>query len=96
MRQFLDIFQLCGTFFRKLLMSPFHFFLNFFNKIDVKKSKEPPFYSFRHYETVQNSHFSSDIRFRQYINIFFNTIRVFAHDEVNVHCSPAKKVFFPQ
>ena len=20
----------------------------------------------------------------------------FAHDEVNVHCSPAKKVFFPQ
>ena len=21
---------------------------------------------------------------------------VFAHDEVNVHCSPAKKVFFPQ
>ena len=37
----------------------------------------PPFQIFRHYETVQNCHFSSDIRFSQYIstNNFFNTIR---------------------
>ena len=39
--------------------------------------KGSPFQIFRHYETVQNCHFSSDIRFSQYIstNIFFNTIR---------------------
>ena len=43
-----------------------------------------PFHIFRHYETVQNSHFSSDIRCPQYIStkiyIFFN-IRIL-EDEV--------------
>ena len=39
--------------------------------------KGSPFQIFRHYETVQNCHFSSDIRFSKYIstNIFLNTIR---------------------
>ena len=41
----------------------------------LKNSKSPPFHIFRHYETVQNSHFSSDIRinFFQYFPNFFKT-----------------------
>ena len=56
---------------------PFNFFdLSEHNRC-FKIPKGPPFQIFRHYETVQNSHFSSDIRFSQYIstNIFFITIR---------------------
>ena len=43
----------------------------------LKIPKGPPFQIFRHYETVQNCHFSSDLRFSQYIstNIFYNTTR---------------------
>ena len=41
----------------------------------LKSLKRCPFYILRHYETVQNSLFSSDIRLSQYISIFFNTIQ---------------------
>ena len=55
--------------------------LQFFHVLEhnrcLKIPKGPPFQSLRHYETVQNCHFSSDTRFSQNISpkIFFNTIR---------------------
>ena len=56
---------------------PFNFFDILEHNRCLKIPKGPSFQVFRHYETVQNCHFSSDIRFSQYIstNIFFNTIR---------------------
>ena len=56
---------------------PFNFFDILEHNRCLKIPKGPPFQIFRHYETVQNCHFSSNIRFSQYIstNIFFNTIR---------------------
>ena len=44
-----------------------------------ENSKASPFQIFRHYETVQNCHFSSDLRFSQYIstNIFFQYYPIF-------------------
>ena len=68
-------------FFRKFFYctkrSPFIFFDILEHNRCLKIPKCPPFQIFRHYETVQNCNFSSDIRFSQYIstNIFFNTIR---------------------
>ena len=52
----------------------------FATKWMLKNPKGSPIYIFRHYETVQNYHFSSDIRFiSRYIftNISFSTIRTF-------------------
>ena len=63
-------------FFENFLIVPKGPHFNFFDILEhnrcLKNSK-----IFRHYETVQNCHFSSDIRFSQYIytNIFLNTIR---------------------
>ena len=68
-------------FFRKVFDctkgSPFKLFDILDHNRCLKIPKGPPFQIFRHYETVQNCHFSSDIRFSQHIstNIFFYTIR---------------------
>ena len=35
------------------------------------------------------------LHFSQVFYFALKENRLFAHDEVNVHCSPAKKVFFP-
>ena len=77
----LDFFRHYETFFRKFFDctkgSPSVFFDIWEHNGRLKISKGPPCQIFRHYETVQNCHFSSDIRFSQNIsiNIFFNTIR---------------------
>ena len=56
--------------------APLHFFDILEHNRCLKIPKGPPFQIFRHYETVQNCHFSSDIRFSQYIstNVFFQYI----------------------
>ena len=56
---------------------PFNFFDILEHNRCLKIPKGPPFKIFRHYETVQNCHFSSDIGFlNTYPPIFFfNTIR---------------------
>ena len=48
--------------------APFNFFDFLEHNRCLKIPKGPAFQIFRHYETVQNCHFSSDIRFSQYIS----------------------------
>ena len=80
------LFRICETFFLKILhflkrknWSLFNFWI-FCNRMVVENLNVPS-YIFWYYETVNNSHFSSDIRFSQYVffpiltNIFSNFIR---------------------
>ena len=48
------------------------------NRINVNKSQSIPFVQFSHLETVENSHFSVQIRFSQNVSIddVFKTIQI--------------------
>ena len=78
-----NFFWHCEIFFENFINvsneSPISFFKYLFNKLDVKKPKSSPFYSFGTISQFLNSLFWAYIRFSQNIssNNFFYTIRIF-------------------
>ena len=77
--------------FKELLIHVHHVF-GYHDCMSLICSNQSPFYIIDKI-TDELLCISIDVFSWNFLFLYFQ-IRIFAHDEVNVHCSPAKKVFF--